>query len=77
LGFKEIFQLLYLILLTKHDEPVQRNKLRELANVLREHSGHKDGLNFPIVQIKATVVLRGIGLNEKEFEIFGIKHAGE
>jgi len=31
-------------------EPIQRNKLRTLANVLREHSGYKDELYFPIVQ---------------------------
>jgi len=31
-------------------EPIQRNKLRALANLLREHSGHKDELYFPIVQ---------------------------
>jgi len=31
-------------------EPTQRVKLRALANILREHSGYKDELYFPIVQ---------------------------
>jgi hypothetical protein len=31
-------------------EPVQRNKLRAIANVIRELSGHKDELYFPIIQ---------------------------
>lgn len=30
-------------------EPIQRIKLRALANMLREHSGHKDELYFPII----------------------------
>lgn len=31
-------------------EPVQRSKLRAIANVVRELSGHRDKLYFPIIQ---------------------------
>jgi hypothetical protein len=31
-------------------EPVQRSKLRAIAKVVRELSGHKDELYFPIIQ---------------------------